>query len=203
MKTVGLEKLSNLIPSILSRCRVIPDEQIEKLLPSNPIVLVPVNKKVSDGAAGRLSSQADTFGNLSLHPNARPAIFYIYILECQPQGKGWYYVGQTESINHRLWQHLIGIGARFTKKRKPCNLVHLEIKKTRKDALTREKELIKMYESGTPIDFTLPIEFNGFFDKISDASFMIDCKNLGEIHRRCDIDIRVVDSSRCSDCSLG
>jgi len=45
---------------------------------------------------------------------------YIYILRC---GDGSYYVGSTRNLEHRVWQHSVGKGAKYTSKRLPVELV--------------------------------------------------------------------------------
>ena len=45
---------------------------------------------------------------------------WTYILECSD---GSYYVGSTTSLEARLWQHNEGLGAAYTKRRRPVRLV--------------------------------------------------------------------------------
>ena len=45
---------------------------------------------------------------------------YTYILKC---ADGSYYVGSTTHLGARLWQHLSGLGAEYTKHRLPVELV--------------------------------------------------------------------------------
>ncbi len=45
---------------------------------------------------------------------------WLYILECSD---GSYYVGSTRNIEHRISQHIIGKGSKYTAKRKPVKLV--------------------------------------------------------------------------------
>ncbi len=96
-------------------------------------------------------------------PDINKKIFYIYILECQPANNGIYYIGQTEDIGPRIWQHIIGIGSSFTQQYRPCSLVHLEIRPTREQALAREAFLIKKSVMSKYIDFYLPPELRAFF----------------------------------------
>lgn len=45
---------------------------------------------------------------------------HVYILRCSD---GAYYVGSTQNLQHRLWQHQEGIGCTFTRGRRPVELV--------------------------------------------------------------------------------
>lgn len=109
------------------------------------------------------------------HDKVKSGRYYIYVLKCCD---GLYYAGQTLYLITRLWQHFTGIGAEFTKKNPPCELVHLEIRKTRDEALARETELICAIKENRPIDFKLPKEFNEFFYRIAAlaVSSSIECR---------------------------
>ena len=48
---------------------------------------------------------------------------YVYILRCCD---GSYYTGSTRDIDARLYQHQQGMGANYTKKRLPVELVFVE-----------------------------------------------------------------------------
>jgi len=50
-------------------------------------------------------------------------IGYIYIIECS---NGKYYTGSTNDLDKRLAQHQEGLGANFTRKFLPFNLVYLK-----------------------------------------------------------------------------
>lgn len=63
---------------------------------------------------------------------------YVYILKC---GDGSYYIGSTRNIENRFWQHQIGKGSEYTKKRLPVVLVYLEQYERIDDAFNREKQL--------------------------------------------------------------
>ena len=45
---------------------------------------------------------------------------WMYILEC---ADGSYYVGSTVNLDARLWQHNEGLGAAYTRRRRPVKLV--------------------------------------------------------------------------------
>jgi putative endonuclease len=48
---------------------------------------------------------------------------YMYILKCNDET---YYTGSTKNLELRLWQHKNGMGANYTKKRLPVELVYFE-----------------------------------------------------------------------------
>lgn len=82
---------------------------------------------------------------------------YCYILEC---ADGTYYTGWTTDPERRVKQHNKGIGARYTKTRRPVKLVYLEEQPDKVTALKRElviKRLkrvqkSKLVESGTQVN---------------------------------------------------
>ncbi len=45
---------------------------------------------------------------------------YVYILECSD---GSYYVGSTRNLELRLWKHQEGLGADYTRRRRPVKLL--------------------------------------------------------------------------------
>ena len=63
---------------------------------------------------------------------------YTYILECSDKTL---YVGSTRSLEKRLWEHNEGLGAIYTKKRRPVRLVYVEEHDRIDDAFFREKQL--------------------------------------------------------------
>lgn len=62
----------------------------------------------------------------------------MYILECCD---GSYYVGSTNSLELRLWQHQNGEGANHTRKRLPVKLVYFEEFDRIDKAFYREKQV--------------------------------------------------------------
>ena len=66
---------------------------------------------------------------------------YCYILEC---ADGTYYTGWTTDPERRVNQHNKGIGARYTKTRRPVKLVYLEEQQNRTDAMRRELAIKKL-----------------------------------------------------------
>jgi len=65
-------------------------------------------------------------------------IGYIYIIECS---NGKYYTGSTNDLDKRLAQHQEGLGANFTRKFLPINLVYVEIFERIDQAFQREKQI--------------------------------------------------------------
>jgi putative endonuclease len=76
---------------------------------------------------------------------------YCYILEC---ADGTYYTGWTTDPERRVKQHNKGIGARYTKTRRPVKLVYLEEQPDKVTALKRELAIkkLKRPQKGTLID---------------------------------------------------
>ena len=67
--------------------------------------------------------------------------FYCYILECSD---GTYYTGWTTDPDRRLRQHNRGVGAKYTRARRPVRLVHLEQLPDRSSAMRREHRIKRL-----------------------------------------------------------
>ena len=65
-------------------------------------------------------------------------VCYCYILEC---ADGTYYTGWTTDPQRRMNQHNKGIGARYTKTRRPVKLVYVEPQIDKIAALKRERAI--------------------------------------------------------------
>ena len=63
---------------------------------------------------------------------------YCYILECID---GTLYTGWTTDPERRVKQHNKGVGARYTKTRRPVKLVYLEEQPDKITALKRERAI--------------------------------------------------------------
>lgn len=63
---------------------------------------------------------------------------FCYILECSD---GTYYTGWTTDPERRFAQHNKGLGARYTKTRRPVKLVYLEEQPDKIAALKRERAI--------------------------------------------------------------
>ena len=66
---------------------------------------------------------------------------YTYILECKD---GTLYTGWTNDIEKRLAAHNAGRGAKYTKSRRPVELVHLEMFDAKEEAMRREYEIKRL-----------------------------------------------------------
>ncbi len=63
---------------------------------------------------------------------------FTYILECIDNT---YYTGSTKNIQRRLMQHKQGMGANYTKQRRPLTLVYIELHPRIDLAFHREKQI--------------------------------------------------------------
>ncbi|MDO9512906.1 MAG: GIY-YIG nuclease family protein [Bacteroidales bacterium] len=63
---------------------------------------------------------------------------YMYILLCS---NGQYYTGSTNDLEIRLAEHQNGLGANFTRKHRPVELVYYEEFQRIDDAFYREKQV--------------------------------------------------------------
>lgn len=63
---------------------------------------------------------------------------YVYIVKC---ADGTYYTGYTNDLKRRIKQHNAGEGAKYTKGRRPVELVHSEQFETKSEAMKREYEI--------------------------------------------------------------
>ena len=66
---------------------------------------------------------------------------YVYILRCADDTL---YCGWTANIETRLAAHNSGRGAKYTRSRRPVELVYLEAYEDRHDALSREWHIKQM-----------------------------------------------------------
>ncbi|MGW9629813.1 GIY-YIG nuclease family protein [Agromyces sp. NPDC055520] len=64
---------------------------------------------------------------------------WLYILRC---ANGAYYTGSTvQELEARIWQHNEGVGANFTRRHRPVELVYCEFLDRVEDAFIREKQV--------------------------------------------------------------
>jgi len=63
---------------------------------------------------------------------------WVYILECSDKS---YYTGSTIDLPRRLWEHEEGLGANFTRERRPVRLVFAEESDSVETAFRREKQI--------------------------------------------------------------
>ena len=65
-------------------------------------------------------------------------MYWVYILHSLPNGR--YYTGSTEALSTRLTRHNAGLNI-STRSRCPREVVHTEQFGTRKEAISREKQI--------------------------------------------------------------
>ncbi len=66
---------------------------------------------------------------------------YCYILKCSDET---FYTGWTTDPERRVTRHNQGTGAKYTRARRPVELVYLEAQSNRSEALKREVAIKKM-----------------------------------------------------------
>ena len=66
---------------------------------------------------------------------------YTYIVKCSD---GSFYTGWTNDIDKRIEAHNAGKGAKYTKTRRPVELVYLEEFPTKEEAMKREYAIKQM-----------------------------------------------------------
>ena len=66
--------------------------------------------------------------------------FYVYIIQSEKDGS--YYVGSTQSLDERVQRHNQG-RSKYTKAKRPWNLVYFEAHLDRPGAVRRENEIKK------------------------------------------------------------
>ena len=81
-------------------------------------------------ASGRTSATSTAAGE-----------WFVYIVACSD---GTLYAGVTTDANARVARHNAGAGAKYTRTRRPVELVYLEPANGRGAALTREHEIKRM-----------------------------------------------------------
>ena len=77
---------------------------------------------------------------------------YTYILKCKDDSL---YTGWTNDLKKRITSHNAGKGAKYTKARRPVELVYYEEFQTREEAMKREyaiKQLSRKEKRGTDQD---------------------------------------------------
>ena len=60
---------------------------------------------------------------------------YTYILRC---ADGTYYTGWTNNLEKRLAAHNAGVASKYTRSRRPVELVYHECFETKEEAMSRE-----------------------------------------------------------------
>ena len=68
-------------------------------------------------------------------------MYYAYMVRC---ADGTLYSGYAADVNRRVCTHNAGLGAKYTRSRRPVALVYSEAFETRSDAMKREAALKKL-----------------------------------------------------------
>lgn len=66
---------------------------------------------------------------------------YTYLLECSDHSL---YCGWTNDLDRRLTAHNAGLGAKYTRSRRPVSLVYYEEFPTKEEAMRREAAIKKL-----------------------------------------------------------
>ena len=69
---------------------------------------------------------------------APPAPYWLYLLECED---GVYYAGIALDVEQRFFQHVFGLGAKFTRARPPVRVLAAREYPSKGDALRAELQL--------------------------------------------------------------
>jgi len=85
----------------------------------------------------RLASDNAAVPRIATDPQ-QPAPYWLYILECEG---GVYYAGIALDVEQRFFQHLFGLGARFTRARPPLRVLAAREYPSKGDALRAELKL--------------------------------------------------------------
>ena len=85
--------------------------------------------------------------------------YYVYVLLCVD---GSYYTGYTNDVVSRFQRHRKGLGARYTRIRKPDRIVYVEEFSTRAAAVRREREIkLLSHRQKNELVSNSPIELSG------------------------------------------
>jgi putative endonuclease len=71
-------------------------------------------------------------------PQAPAARYWLYLLECEG---GVYYAGIAIDVEQRFFQHVFGLGAKFTRARPPLRVLAAREYASKGDALRAELQL--------------------------------------------------------------
>jgi len=83
------------------------------------------------------------------------ASWFVYVVRCRD---GSLYTGVSTDVLERVAKHNAGLGARYTRARRPVEVVHVERKRSKSNALRREAAIkslsradkLRLVESGAP-----------------------------------------------------
>ena len=74
-----------------------------------------------------------------------PGGHYVYVVECSD---GTYYTGYTTDVERRVAEHNDGEGAKYTRGRRPVELVHVETFDEQSRAMQREYAIKQLRRAG-------------------------------------------------------
>jgi putative endonuclease len=77
--------------------------------------------------------------------SAPDADHYVYVVECSD---GTYYTGYTTDVERRVAEHNEGEGAKYTRGRRPVELVHVETYDDQSEAMQREYAIKQLRRAG-------------------------------------------------------
>jgi putative endonuclease len=69
---------------------------------------------------------------------------YVYIVKC---ADGTLYTGYTTDVERRVAEHNAGTGAKYTRGRRPVEVVHTEAHDSKSDAMAREYAIKQLRRS--------------------------------------------------------
>ena len=70
--------------------------------------------------------------------DAQPTPYWLYLLECEG---GVYYAGVAIDVEQRFFEHVFGVGAKFTRARSPLRVLAAREYANKGDALRAEFQL--------------------------------------------------------------
>ena len=79
--------------------------------------------------------------------------YWLYLLECEG---GVYYAGIALDVEQRFYQHLFGVGARFTRARAPLRVLATREYPSKSEALRAELRLKALARAEKVAFFALP-----------------------------------------------
>jgi putative endonuclease len=83
-------------------------------------------------------------------PSAQATPYWLYLLECEG---GVYYAGIALDVERRFYQHVFGLGAKFTRARPPLRVIAARAYESRGAALRAELQLKALPRSEKPAFF--------------------------------------------------
>jgi putative endonuclease len=78
---------------------------------------------------------------MPLAPDLAPSPYWLYLLECEG---GRYYAGIARDVEQRFYQHVLGVGAKFTRAFQPLRVLAWRRYASRSAALRAEMQLKRL-----------------------------------------------------------